>query len=283
MTTIAVTQVLLGATDELAHQILDNTRAGANARAVLERLGERDAVAYGSAFVVFLLGLVAVVGAFLLWIELLIRASLLYLLIALSPLAYAAFVWPSARRVLRRLAEFVVALALSKVVIAIAMAVAASALTRGASSAGIETGEQKVGAMLVGVIMFMLATFAPFLILKLLPVVEAAVAAQGISRAPMRTAQNVGMTTFYLSRLGGTGSGGGATPPRAPGAGPGPTAGGASGPVAGSGGGPAAPTPPVPGGTARGGASGSSPPAPPARRQGSLDLGGQQQPPAPPP
>ena len=37
-------------------------RAGTNARAVLERLGQRDAVDYGSAFVVFLLGLVAVVG-----------------------------------------------------------------------------------------------------------------------------------------------------------------------------------------------------------------------------
>src|SRR4029077_1520062 len=91
---------------------------------------------FQASFVVFLLGLVAVIGAFLLWVELLIRASLLYLLLALSPIAYAAFVWPAARRMLKRLAELVLALIISKLVIAIALAVAASALTKGASASG---------------------------------------------------------------------------------------------------------------------------------------------------
>jgi hypothetical protein len=208
--TVGVVQVLLGATDEISHAVLDGTEAGANAKRLLEALSTPSAFSAQASFVVFLLGLVAVVGSFLLWIELLIRASLLYLLLALAPLAYAAFAWPAARRVLHRLAELVIALVLSKVVIAIALAVAASALTRGpTASGGVPTGEQKVGTLLVGVIMFCLASFAPFLVLKLLPVMEAAVVAQGISRSPVRTAQSAAQTTFYIARLAGGGGGGG--------------------------------------------------------------------------
>ena len=180
--TIGVTQVLLGATDELSHVVLDGTAAGAQAKTVLQHLGSVGAFSGQATFVVFILGLFAVVGAFLLWIELLIRASLLYVLLACSPLAFACFVWPAARRVLHRLAELILALVLSKVVIAIALAVAASALTQGTTNpAVIPTGEAQVGTLLVGVIMFLLAALAPFIVLKLFPVVEAAVVAQGIS------------------------------------------------------------------------------------------------------
>ena len=205
--TIGVTQVLLGATDELAHQILDQTQAGAQAKHVMNTLAQVGLFTNQSTFVVFVLGLVGVIGVLLLWIELLVRASLLYLLIALSPLAYAAFVWPAARRVLRRLAEIVVAIIFSKVVIAIALAVAASALDRGTST--VPGGEAKIGVLLAGVVMFGLAAFAPFLILKLLPVVEGAVLAQGISRGPGRAAQSAASTSFYVARLAGGAAAGG--------------------------------------------------------------------------
>ena len=151
----------------------------------------------------FLLGLVAVLGAFLLWVELLVRASLLYVLLALSPLAYAAFVWPTARRVLHRLAELVVALVLSKVVIAITLAVASSALASSPSSATIPGDEAKLGTLLVGTIMFLLASFAPFLILRLFPLVEAAAVARGISHAPVRATQTAMLTTLTVTRLAG--------------------------------------------------------------------------------
>ena len=236
--TIGVVQVLLGATDELSHAVLDGTQAGTNAKSLLTSLAEPGAFSAQATFVVFLLGLVAVVGAFLLWVEMLIRASLLYLLLALSPLAYAAFVWPSARRVLKRLVEMIVALVLSKLVVSIALAVAASALTRGPSAA--PTGEQKIGTLLVGVVMFCLASFAPFLILKLLPVMEGAVLAQGISRAPVRTAQSAAATSFYVARLSG-GAGSGSSKPSA----------GGGGSTGAPGGGPA--TRPVPNATERAG------------------------------
>jgi large-conductance mechanosensitive channel len=205
--TIGVVQVLLGAADQLSAQILSSTDAGAHATDVLRTLSTATAFNGQPTFVVFLLGLVAVLGAFLLWVELLVRASLLYVLIALSPLAYAAFVWPTARRVLHRLAELVVALVLSKVVIAITLAVAASALASSPSTTTIPGDEAKLGTLLVGTIMFLLAAFAPFLILRLFPLVEAATVARGVSRAPARATQTALLTTLTVTRLAGVAGG----------------------------------------------------------------------------
>ena len=205
--TIGVVQVLLGTADELASRILVGTQAGAHATAVLRALGQFQASSGQPTFVVFLLGLVAVLGAFVLWVELLVRASLLYVLLALSPFAYAAFVWPSARRILHRLAELIVALVFSKVVIAVTLAVAASALAS-STSGGLATGDEKIGTLLVGTIMFLLAAFSPFLLLRLFPVVEAAVVAHGISRAPARATQRAMFTALTVSRLAGTASSG---------------------------------------------------------------------------
>lgn len=203
--TISVVQVLLGTADELATQILAGTQAGAHATTVLHTLGQFQASSGQPTFVVFLLGLVAVLGAFVLWVELLVRASLLYVLLALSPFAYAAFVWPSARRILHRLAELIVALVFSKVVIAVTLAVAASALAS-SNTSRLATGEEKIGTLLVGTIMFLLAAFSPFLLLRLFPVVEAAVVAHGISRAPARATQRAMSTALTVSRLAGSSS-----------------------------------------------------------------------------
>ncbi|HEY5164565.1 MAG TPA: hypothetical protein VIJ44_01310, partial [Acidimicrobiia bacterium] len=200
--TIGVAQVLLGAADELAARILVGTQAGAHATAVLHAVGQVQASSGQPTFVVFLLGLVAVLGAFVLWVELLVRASLLYVLLALSPFAYAAFVWPSARRILHRLVELIVALVFSKVVIAVTLAVAASALAS-SNAGGLATGEAKIGTLLVGTIMFLLAAFSPFLLLRLFPVVEAAVVAHGISRAPARATQRAMFTALTVTRLAG--------------------------------------------------------------------------------
>ena len=207
--TIGVVQVLLGTADELAARILTGTQAGTHATAILHTVGQFQASSGQPTFVVFLLGLVAVLGAFVLWVELLVRASLLYVLVALSPFAYAAFVWPSARRILHRLAELIIALVFSKVVIAVTLAVAASALAS-SNTGGLATGEAKIGTLLVGTIMFLLAAFSPFLLLRLFPVVEAAVVAHGISRAPARATQRAMFTALTVTRLAGSSGGSGA-------------------------------------------------------------------------
>lgn len=208
--TIGVVQVLLGAADELSRQVLSRTDAGTHAVQVLRTLESAGAFNGQPTFVVFLLGVVAVLAAFLLWIELLVRASLLYVLIALSPMAYAAFVWPTARRVIQRLAELVVALIASKIVIAITLAVAASALAANPSDGVVPMGEAKLGTLLVGTIMFLLGAFAPFLILRLFSVTETAVVAKGVSRGPARTTQTAMLTALTVSRLAGMAGGSGA-------------------------------------------------------------------------
>ena len=218
--TITVVQALLGAADQLSAEVLRATDAGAHATDVLHTLSTASAFNGQPTFVVFLLGLVAVLGAFLLWVELLVRASLLYVVIALSPLAYAAFVWPAARRVLHRLAELVVALVLSKVVIAITLAVAASALASTPSTTTVPGDEAKLGTLLVGTIMFLLAAFSPFLILRLFPLVESAAVARGISHAPARATQTALLTTLTVTRLAGTAGAAGAPAVTAAGAGP---------------------------------------------------------------
>src|SRR5207253_4133965 len=79
-------------------------------------------------FAAVVLGLVAVVAALVLWVELLVRSALIYLLVAISPIGFAAAVCPSARGLLRRLAELLLAVVVSKFVICVALAVGVAAL-----------------------------------------------------------------------------------------------------------------------------------------------------------
>ncbi|MEZ5230759.1 MAG: hypothetical protein R2710_30035 [Acidimicrobiales bacterium] len=58
-----------------------------------------------------------------------VRSVLVYVIVALSPLAFAATVWPSARGVLRRMVELLVAVIFSASVIAIAISVGVAALS----------------------------------------------------------------------------------------------------------------------------------------------------------
>jgi hypothetical protein len=64
------------------------------------------------------------------------------------------------------------------------------------------------GTLFSGLVIFGLAAFAPFVVLKLFPAAEAAIVAQGISRGPVRTTQQVSASAFYLERLAGTHSNG---------------------------------------------------------------------------
>jgi len=218
-------------------------------------------VAAGAAnagFAVVVLGLVAVVAALALWVELLVRSGLVYLLVAISPLGFAAAVWPAARGLLRRSVELLVAVVVSKLVIVIALAVGVAAMAGVGSVASgsgpAEAAGGAVGALLAGAVVLGLAAFSPFLVVKLVPAAEAALVAQGTSRGPLRTAQtalssasSVRMITRLSgpgpSALGGRGPGGsrpGGSRPGSPGGGsggPAPARGGGGSTGAGPGGG----------------------------------------------
>ena len=155
-------------------------------------------------------------GAILVWIEWVVRNSLIYLLVAFAPLTLAARVWPAARGARGRPARLVsLALIVSKFAIALCLALGGAALAGGGPKQG-DLGTQAdmdLASMLTGASLMLLAAFTPFIVLKLLPIVEAAVIAQGISRSPTRAAQS-GMQVAYD----GQGLSGGA--PRGQGAGP---------------------------------------------------------------
>jgi hypothetical protein len=87
----------------------------------------------------------------------------------------------------------------SKFVIAVALAIGVAAT---AGSAGPASPGQGLGALITGVAVLCLAAFAPFVVLRLMPAAEAAVIAQGLSRAPMRVVQTAAYTTATVSSVG---------------------------------------------------------------------------------
>lgn len=205
---------LLALTDALSSAVLANS--GGQAVHFMSGFGVTVS-GLTQGFAPVLLGLVAILAGFLVWVELMVRSVLVYMLVALSPLAFATMVWPSARGVLRRTIEVLLAVIFSKLVIAIAISVGVAALSSAGSSVPTEAGVADeaatgMGMLFMGTAVLGMAAFSPFLLLKLFPVAEAAVVAQGASRSPVRGAQATMSNIHYsqsLSRLAGGDSRGG--------------------------------------------------------------------------
>jgi hypothetical protein len=171
------------------------------------------------------LGLVAVLAGLVVIAERVVRSALLYLVVALAPLVFAAQVWPLFRGASRRLLELLAALVLSKLAIAIALAVAGAAKATPVELA--TTGEASsaatVGVLLAAGAAFGVAAFSPFLIHRLLPLTEAAVVAQGTTGAPLRAGKSILATTsgtaaasHRIGALAGSAPGGPAPTPSPP-------------------------------------------------------------------
>ena len=82
-------------------------------------------------FVVLMGGLAVVFGAFLLWVELLIRSAAIYVVVLFLPLALASLAWPAIAHWCRRLVNTLVALILGTFVIVSVLSLAAGALAGG--------------------------------------------------------------------------------------------------------------------------------------------------------
>jgi hypothetical protein len=145
-------------------------------------------------------------GGSLIYAELVVRAALVTVVVALAPLSFAAMVWPAARGAARKVVELVTAIVLSKLAIWVALAVGIALFqthTQSVQPSGQAWGQMISGAAIIGV-----AVFAPFVVWRLLPVAEAAMVAQGLSRMPGRAAINTAQTANMVRGRGG-GSGGG--------------------------------------------------------------------------
>ena len=230
VSTVAITQLLIDLTDALSDGILSGF--GADIRAFMDGVATVGSLTGGvaTALVVFLLGLFTLLAGLVIFIELVIRSALIYLVVGLCPLAFAALMWPVTRGVLRKTLELLCALIVSKVVISLALAIGAAALggagsaptaapeiappgaTASAGPAADESDPATVtaaaGVLLAGLATFAVACFSPFVILRLFPVVEGAIVAQGLRSGPLRSAQSAWSMKYQMdvSRRFGSGS-----------------------------------------------------------------------------
>lgn len=164
------------------------------------------ATATGNGAAAGLLGLVYLIGALLCLMALVVRSALIYLLIAIAPVLLAARVWPAAEGAFKKLCEITLALIVSKFAIALALGIGAALLADGTnlgtnSASGVDSAGQSIGKLAAGAAIMGVAAFCPFLLLKLMPLVETAVLAQGIGSAPMRGATQTTSMAFYGSSI----------------------------------------------------------------------------------
>jgi len=222
-------QMLLVATDGMCHGIAAAThdhsqrffksaieglsKAGATAGAAGGAgtpSGEAAGAAGGAVavplFVTFLTAIIGAFAAFFVWIELVARDAAVYVVSLFMPMALAASIWPRWSGALRRTGELIVVVIASKFVIVSVVALAAGLLA--------EKGEG-VEHLLAASALMLLACFAPFMLLKLVPFAEGAMAsaygrrsASGASLSGMQLAYEANMIS-NMARS----NWGGASPP----------------------------------------------------------------------
>jgi hypothetical protein len=146
--------------------------------------------------------LLLMAGALLIWIELLLRTGAIYVVVLFLPIAMSGLVWRGTVAWTRRMVEVLVALLLSKFVIVVVIDLAAGMITAG----------DGVGTVMQGATLLLLAAFAPFALLRLVPIVEAGVIGQleRMERRPMAAAQRATMAVAR-SVIGGIEGAGAAT------------------------------------------------------------------------
>jgi hypothetical protein len=170
---IQIVVLCLSETDAMCTAVAGGS--GSDVTALLTGVSNGMVAALGdptmATFVLLLVGLLVAVAAFVLWLELLVRAAAVYVAVLFLPLALATLVWPAVSHWCRRLVETLAALILSKFVIVATLSLAASAVSSGtAGSGGAGSG---FASVLAGGALLVLSTFVPFAILRLIPMVEA--------------------------------------------------------------------------------------------------------------
>jgi type IV secretion system protein TrbL len=201
---IELTNRALQLTDLLSNQV--SSSLGGNVQQSLDGVirAMEDLTGTGSAaggFIVMVGMLLVAFGALLVWIELLVRASAIYVAVLFLPLVLSGLLWPSTARWARRMVELLVALVLSKFIIVAVISLAAGALAGGDS----------LDAVLAGAALMLMAAFAPFVLLRLVPIAEAGVIGQleGLERRPVAAAR--GAASRAVGAATGGSSGGGFT------------------------------------------------------------------------
>jgi type IV secretion system protein TrbL len=216
----------------------------------------------GAIVTIFIAGL-AIGGAVIVWISLLVRKALLLIAIVFAPIALAGASWDHTRGWIGRWAGFVLALILSKVVLVVIFLLATAQV-----SAPIDSDLASASEPIAGVVLMLTAAFAPYLTYKAISFMgfdmHQAMSAEQETKSAMNrpmplplNRQSGSMPRKVLDGgppVGSTPTGGGAHP-SAPAA-PAPPRVGAGGAAGGAGGGPAGGFSEAGTGTGAGGPSG---------------------------
>ena len=173
-------------------------------------------------FLAFLAAIVIALGAFAVWVELVLRSAGIYVAVFFLPLGFAALVWPHTRAWFGRLTKTVVALILSKFVIVAVLALAAAALSnvgggsagevsqvgRGATAAAAveltSAGDSAGGfpAVIAGAALMLMAAFSPLVLFRVADVAggEMATAFAGVTQgrtSPIRVPDSHSAARMY--------------------------------------------------------------------------------------
>ncbi len=114
----------------------------------------------GAILTIFLSGL-ALGAAVIVWISLLVRKALLLIAIVFAPIALAGSSWDQTRGWAGKWAQFVIALILSKVVLVVVFLLATAQV-----SAPIDTDLKSISEPISGVVLMLIAGFAPYMTYK---------------------------------------------------------------------------------------------------------------------
>ena len=114
----------------------------------------------GAILTIFISGL-AIGAAAIVWISLLVRKALLLVAIVFAPIALAGASWDHTRGWVAKWASFVIALILSKVVVVVIFLLATAQV-----SAPIDADLQSVSEPIAGVVLMLMAGFAPYMTYK---------------------------------------------------------------------------------------------------------------------
>jgi hypothetical protein len=179
-----LTQLAVGATDALSQAVVGDpkTSFGGN----LGGLATAMVMPGAPQLVVAVISFLLIIGSVLLWLELVVRAAAIYVAVFFMPLALACYVWPATTAIAKRTVELLAALILSKFVIVATLSLGVAALH----------GRPSADNAVVGSAILLVAAFAPFCVLRLVPIVEAGAIAhlEGMSRRPLRFSSRAAST-----------------------------------------------------------------------------------------
>lgn len=169
---VPLTMMLLAVSDQLSGILA--RAAGQDAQHFFKAPGAIVAAALATAIDPFIAGLAAclvVAGGLAVWVELELRAVAVYVVVMMLPLVFAVMVWPSRRVWATRAVELLVAMIFAKIAIVAVLSIGAAAIGHG--------GGNIVVKVLAGIALLALGAFAPWILLRLIPLAEIASTAVG--------------------------------------------------------------------------------------------------------